>query len=153
MVEQYVLQAADAIDNARRHLAVRESDRRKEEFLATLAHELRNPLAAIQTCAHLLRPDALDEATLGEVRDVIVRQAGHMTRLVEDLLDVTRISRGTIALRKEPVDLAEVVARAVEDVRPVVEAHGASTASPRCRRSPCAWRPTRPGWSRSWPTC
>ncbi len=75
MVEQYVRQAADSIDNARRHLAVRESERRKEEFLATLAHELRNPLAAIQTSAQLLRPDALDEEMLGEVRGMIVRQA------------------------------------------------------------------------------
>ena len=109
MVEQYVGQAADSIDNARRHLAVRESERRKEEFLATLAHELRNPLAAIQTSAQLLRPDALDEEMLGEVRGMIVRQARHMARLVEDLLDATRISRGTIAVRKEPVNLAEIV--------------------------------------------
>ncbi len=127
MVEQYVLQAADALDNARRHLALRESDRRKEEFLATLAHELRNPLAAIQTAAQVLRPDALDEAMLGEVRDMIVRQTGHMARLVEDLLDATRISRGTIAMRKEPVDFAAVAARAVEDVRPLVEARCAPT--------------------------
>ena len=109
MVEQYVGQAADSIDNARRHLAVRESERRKEEFLATLAHELRNPLAAIQTSAQLLRPDALDEEMLGEVRGMIVRQARLMARLVEDLLDATRISRGTIAVRKEPVNLAEIV--------------------------------------------
>ncbi len=122
MVEQYVGQAADSIDNARRHLAVRESERRKEEFLATLAHELRNPLAAIQNCGHLLSPDALDEAMLGEVRGMIVRQARLMARLVEDLLDATRISRGTIAVRKEPVNLAEIVGRAVEDVRPLIEA-------------------------------
>ena len=67
-------------------------------------------------------PTPSTTAMLGEVRDMIVRQAGHMARLVEDLLDATRISRGTIALRKEPVDLAAVVARAVEDVRPLVEA-------------------------------
>jgi PAS domain S-box-containing protein len=121
MAEQYILQAADALDNARRHQAVRDSDRRKEEFLATLAHELRNPLGAIQTCAQLLRPDAMDAVPLEEVRDIIVRQAGHMARLVEDLLDASRISRGTIALRKESVDLAEVVARAVEHVRPQVD--------------------------------
>src|SRR5205823_3661681 len=124
LVEQYVLQAADALDHAQRHGAVRESDRRKEEFLAMLAHELRNPLAAIQTCAHLLHPEARDEAPLGEVRDVILRQSGYMARLVEDLLDVTRISRGAIALRKEWVDLADVVDRAVEDVRPLIESRG-----------------------------
>lgn len=121
LIEHYVLQAADALDNARRYQEVRDADRRKEEFLATLAHELRNPLAAIQTCAHLLRPEALDPETLGDVRDVIVRQARHMSQLVEDMLDITRISRGTMVLREEPVDLADVVSRAVERVRPIVD--------------------------------
>jgi signal transduction histidine kinase len=117
LVEQYILQAADALDNARRYQVARDSDRRKEEFLATLAHELRNPLAAIQTCAHLIQNQAVEGVSLDEVRDVIFRQAGHMTRLVEDLLDVSRVSRGALELRKESVDLADVVARAVERVR------------------------------------
>ncbi|MHB1560862.1 MAG: PAS domain-containing sensor histidine kinase [Isosphaeraceae bacterium] len=120
MVEQYVLQAADAIDNARRHVEARESERRKEEFLATLGHELRNPLAAIQTCAHLIQPDEVAAESLGEVREMIIRQSRHMARLIEDLLDLTRVSRGTLAVRKEPVELAEVVARAVGHVRPLV---------------------------------
>lgn len=121
MVEQYVLQAADAIDNARRHVEARESERHKEEFLATLGHELRNPLAAIQTCAHLIQPDQVAADSLAEVREMIIRQSRHMARLIEDLLDLTRVSRGTLAVRKEPVDLAEVVARAVGHVKPLVQ--------------------------------
>ena len=129
------------------------SDRRKEEFLAMLAHELRNPLAAIQTCGQLLRPDALDAVILGEVRDVIVRQTRYMSRLVEDLLDATRISRGTIALRKEPVDLAEVVGPR-RGGRPAVDrGPRASTGRLAAGRARAAWRPTRPGWSRSCRTC
>ncbi len=121
MVEQYVLQAADAIDNARRHVEVREADRRKEEFLATLGHELRNPLAAIQTCAHLIQPGEVAAESLAEVREMIVRQSRLMARLIEDLLDLTRVSRGTLAVRKEPVELADVVARAVGHIRPLVQ--------------------------------
>jgi PAS domain S-box-containing protein len=124
LIESYVLQAADALENARRHQAVRDADRRKDEFLATLAHELRSPLAAIQTASQLLRADALDAAMLGEVRDVIDRQARHMGRLIEDLLDITRITRGAISLRKQPVDLADVATRAVEAVRPLIDARG-----------------------------
>jgi signal transduction histidine kinase len=100
----------------------READRRKEVFLATLAHELRNPLGAIQTCAGLLRPESLNEASLAEVRDIIIRQSKHMSRLIEDLLDASRVSRGTLVLRKQRVELADVVARAVEHVRPQVDA-------------------------------
>jgi PAS domain S-box-containing protein len=122
LIEHYVLQAADALDNARRHQELRDADRRKEEFLATLAHELRNPLAAIQTCVHLLRPDALDAVTVGEVRDVIGRQARHMSELIEELVDATRVSRGRIVLKKESIDLADIVWRAVERVRPLFDA-------------------------------
>jgi PAS domain S-box-containing protein len=122
LVQHYVLQAADALDNARAHKEVHDADRRKEEFLATLAHELRNPLAAIQTSAHLLHAEVADAELLDEAREVIIRQVRHMSRLAEDLLDVTRVSRGTMRLRTEPVDLAEAVARAVEDVRPLVDA-------------------------------
>jgi PAS domain S-box-containing protein len=124
MVENYILQAADAVDNARRYEAARDSDRRKEEVIATLAHELRNPLAAIHNSMQLLDADGVDPAILGEVREVIARQARHMKRLIEDMLDMTRISRGTLSLRKEPVELADVIARAVEDVRPLVDTRG-----------------------------
>jgi len=124
LTEHYLLQAADAIANVQTHQALRESDRRKDEFLAMLAHELRNPLSAIQTCAHLLQHGALDAPSFVEVRGAIVRQSRHMSQLVEDLLDATRISRGSIPLRKERVGLAEIVARAIEDVRPLIAARG-----------------------------
>ncbi len=124
LVEQYVLQAADALENARRHQSARDSVRRKDEVMATLGHELRNPLAAILTSAQLIGADTVDSPTLGEVHDVIVRQARHMARLIDDLLDITRVSRGAMALRSEAVDLADVVARAVADVRPLIDARG-----------------------------
>ncbi len=124
MVEQYVLRAADAIDHARRHLAVSESDRRKEEFLATLAHELRSPLAAIRDWAELLQPGVNIQDTMHEAREVITRQAGIMSRLVDDLLDAARIWRGSIALRNERVDIAAMVARTAADLRPLFESRG-----------------------------
>jgi signal transduction histidine kinase len=124
LVEQYVLRASDAIDNAGRHRTVRESDRRKEELVAALAHELRSPLAAIRDWAQLLQPGPDIEVTLGEARDVIVRQAGIMSRLVDDLLDAARMCRGTLALHKEPVDVAALVARTAADLRPLFESRG-----------------------------
>ncbi len=99
-----------------------QADRRKDEFLATLAHELRNPLAPIRNAMHLLRRPALDATTREQARELMDRQVGQLTRLVDDLLDVSRISRGKIQLRKEPVDLAVVVRRAVEVTRPLIEA-------------------------------
>jgi two-component system CheB/CheR fusion protein len=96
---------------------LQEADRRKDEFLATLSHELRNPLAPIQSSLYIL-----DRAPPGSDRarrslEVIRRQAGHLSRLVDDLLDVTRIARGKIRLQRDRVDLAEVVRRTVEDYR------------------------------------
>jgi PAS domain S-box-containing protein len=124
LVEQYVLRASDAIANARCHLAVRESDRRKEEFFAALAHELRSPLAAVRDWAQLLRPGPEVAETMGEAREVIIRQAGIMSRLVDDLLDAARMCRGAIALRKEAVDVAALVARTAADLRPLIESRG-----------------------------
>ncbi|MBV8610472.1 MAG: PAS domain S-box protein, partial [Singulisphaera sp.] len=98
--------------------ALREADRRKEEFLAVLSHELRNPLASIQTALDLMRQTAMTAAELERERAVMERQVGHLTRLVDDLLDVSRISRGRIELHKEVVDLAAAVAGAIEVVRP-----------------------------------
>jgi signal transduction histidine kinase/CheY-like chemotaxis protein len=107
----------------RRHAAeLLEGDRRKDEFLAMLAHELRNPLAPIQTAAHLARLKGPLEPDLQWANDVIVRQAQHLTRLVDDLLDVSRITRGKIHLQKQRVDVAAVVARAVEACRPLLDA-------------------------------
>jgi signal transduction histidine kinase len=109
---------------ARLHRALREADRRKDDFLAQVAHELRNPMAAMLGAAHALRPGETDPAALEESRDVVVRQVRHMTRLVEDLLDASRIRRGEIEIRKEPVELAGAVARAIEAAGPLVAARG-----------------------------
>jgi PAS domain S-box-containing protein len=97
------------------------ADRRKDEFLAMLAHELRNPLAPILTALHLLRQDSANPATVDWARRVLERQVPHLARLVDDLLDVSRITRGKIDLRKEKVELAAVVGSAVEAARPLIE--------------------------------
>lgn len=97
-----------------------ENDRRKDEFLAMLAHELRNPLASISHAAQLF--GSLEtEADLLWAKDVVQRQVKHLARLIDDLLDVSRISRGKISLRKEPLDLSPIVSSAVEVVRPLME--------------------------------
>jgi two-component system, sensor histidine kinase len=100
---------------------LREIDRRKNEFLAMLAHELRNPLAPIRNALHMLRLLAPGDTELAWPREVIERQVQHLSRLVDDLLDVSRITRGTLELRREPIDLADVVARAVETSRPWID--------------------------------
>jgi PAS domain S-box-containing protein len=101
-----------------------EADRRKDEFLAMLAHELRNPLAPIRNALHLLKFAGGDGVQLQQVRDLMERQVQHLVRLVDDLLDVSRIMRGKIELRKESLELATVVSRAVETVQPVIDAQG-----------------------------
>lgn len=102
--------------------ALREADRRKDEFLATLAHELRNPLAPIRSAAQVLNSPRLDAAQSSWARQVIQRQVEHMARLLDDLLDVARITRGKLQIRKELVDLASIVDTAVEAARPLVDA-------------------------------
>lgn len=99
--------------------ALKEGDRRKDEFLATLAHELRNPLAPIRNGLHILRL-AGDSPT--DVQELLERQVSHLVRLVDDLMEVSRITRGKIDLRKEQVDLAAVVQGAVETSMPLIEA-------------------------------
>lgn len=98
-----------------------ESNQRKDQFLAMLAHELRNPLAPIRNASQVVRLLAQDNPHLRWAGDVIGRQVQHLRRLVDDLLDVSRFSSGKITLRKEPTDVAAVVARAVETARPVIE--------------------------------
>ncbi len=102
--------------------ALREADRRKDEFLATLAHELRNPLAPIRSAAQALNSPQLAQAQAAWARQVIHRQVEHMSRLLDDLLDVARITRGKLQIRKERVDLATVVDTAVEAARPLIDA-------------------------------
>ncbi len=104
--------------------ALRDADRRKDEFLATLAHELRNPLAPIRNALQILGMPAADRAAQQRARAIIDRQIHQMVRLVDDLLDVSRITRGKIELRLERVELSAVVGMAVETSRPLLEASG-----------------------------
>ncbi|MFO0604834.1 MAG: PAS domain-containing protein [Polyangiales bacterium] len=112
----------DVTDSHAAAASLREADRRKDEFLALLAHELRNPLAPIRTGLQVLRLSAPDEAAAARARAMMERQVEHMVRLVDDLLDISRISRGKLELRQEPVDVREVVEQAVEASRPAVDA-------------------------------
>jgi signal transduction histidine kinase/DNA-binding response OmpR family regulator len=113
--------AASALDNARLYREIQRADRQKIEFLSMLAHELRNPLAPIRNAVTVLRA-AADPAAVNWANGVIDRQVRHLVRLVDDLLDVSRITRGKIRLRREPVDVAAIVAQAVEASRPVIDA-------------------------------
>ena len=102
--------------------ALLEADRRKDEFLATLAHELRNPLAPIRNAVRILDSDAADERQRKWGREVIARQVQRMSLLLDDLLDVSRITRGQLELKKDYVDLKSVVNVAVETARPLFDA-------------------------------
>jgi two-component system CheB/CheR fusion protein len=115
--------------------SLREADRRKDEFLATLAHELRNPLAPIRNAVEVLRRIAGGDPKLQWCRDVIDRQVRQMGRLVDDLLDVSRITLGKIELRRERITLADVVRAAVETVQPAIDA-GAHVLSVRLPGEP-----------------
>jgi signal transduction histidine kinase/PAS domain-containing protein len=107
-----------------REQALREADRRKDEFLGMLSHELRNPLAPIRNSVYILRHAAPGGEPAERARAVIERQSEHLTRLVDDLLDVTRIARGKIELRRERLDLRRVVASTAEDFRAFIEGRG-----------------------------
>ncbi len=114
----------EVAERARAESALKEADRHKDEFLAMLAHELRNPLAPILNAVQLMARKPLDDPQLMHSREVIQRQVGHLTRLVDDLLDVSRITRGKINLARETVELASLVARAIETVHPFIEERG-----------------------------
>lgn len=104
--------------------SLREADRRKDEFLAVLAHELRNPLAPIRVGVEVLRQRAGDPHAVDDVRGVIERQVAHLVRLVDDLLDVSRITRGQWPLRRQVADLGDVLRTAIESTRPSIDAAG-----------------------------
>ncbi|TWI52420.1 PAS domain S-box-containing protein [Pseudomonas duriflava] len=99
-----------------------EANRRKTEFLATLAHELRNPLAPILSGLEVMKLASDDRATLGRVREMMERQAAHMTHLIDDLLDVARITKGKLLLRKERVTLQSIISTAIDTSLPLIEA-------------------------------
>jgi PAS domain S-box-containing protein len=101
---------------------LREADRRKDEFLATLAHELRNPLAPIRNGLQILRLTGRDPVASAQVQEMLERQVNHLVRLVDDLMEVARVTRGRIELRREPVDLGAMLRSAVETSRPLIEA-------------------------------
>ncbi len=105
-------------------LQLLEADRRKNEFLATLAHELRNPLAPIRNAVQILLLSGLEGPKLQWATDVIDRQVGQMTRLVDDLLEVSRITTGKLEVRKETLELADVIREAVETSQPLIEQDG-----------------------------
>jgi PAS domain S-box-containing protein len=122
-VRGFVVHVLDISERKRNADALKEIDQRKDEFLAMLAHELRNPLAPISNAIHIMKLPSPDEAQLAWCRDVISRQVEHMVRLVDDLLDVSRISRGKIELKKEPLEVSAIVQRAVETSQPLIDAH------------------------------
>ena len=121
LMEDLAGRAAISLDNARLYRELQENDRRKTEFLALLGHELRNPLAPIRSTVEFLHRIRLDRPELEQARDRIERQVRLLTRLVDDLLDVSRITSGKIRLRREPLDFNAVAAQAVEIARPLIE--------------------------------
>lgn len=117
-------QAALQAEERARRTAAEEADRRKDEFLGMLAHELRNPLGPIRNAVHLMWMMDLPEPKLVQLRDIIDRQVSHMARLIDDLLDSTRLARGQILLRRETCNLGDVVRHTVEDYRSIYEESG-----------------------------
>jgi len=116
--------ARDITERKRAEDALREADRRKDEFLATLAHELRNPLAPIRNSLHILEMAGQTEPGIEYVREMMDRQVNHMVRLVDDLMEVSRITRGKIELRRERVDLMDVIRTAIDTSRPIIDRGG-----------------------------
>jgi len=150
-LQELVSRAAIALDNARLYSSLQreivrsrqaeeelqDANRRKDEFLAMLSHELRNPLAPIRNAVEVIRRVAPPgDAKLTMAREVVDRQVSLLARLVEELLDVSRISQGKIALKKEPVDLARIIAHAVETARPLIDAR-AQNLSVSVPAAPC----------------
>ncbi|AYQ30578.1 response regulator [Polaromonas sp. SP1] len=114
--------ASIAMENARLYSLVQDADRRKNEFLAMLAHELRNPLAPIRNAVHIIHAAPVVEPTVAWARDVIAHQVDHMSRMVDDLLDVSRIVRGKVTVHTEPLLLSTLCERAVEASSPLLAA-------------------------------
>jgi signal transduction histidine kinase len=122
----------DITDRIKAEQELKEADRRKDEFLAMLAHELRNPLAPIAAAADLLELVHLDGDRVKQTSAIVSRQVKHMAGLVDDLLDVSRVTRGLVSLVKERLDVKRILADAVEQVRPFIEAanHGLTVHTP-----------------------
>ena len=114
--------AIDITERKRAEEALQLADQRKDEFLAMLAHELRNPLAPISSAADMLRLAYAGEPRVKQISEIIARQVAHMRHLVNDLLDVSRVTRGLVTVAKQPLDLRRVVTEAAEQARPLVDA-------------------------------
>ena len=130
-LDLYAREAADFIDRKRAEDALRSSEarlgdenRHKDEYLAMLGHELRNPLAAIRGAAEVLRGSDLSDPTLDRARDVLVRQSGHMSRIIDGLLEVSRIIRGKVTLEPERLDVRDIVERVLKDRAGEIAARG-----------------------------
>ncbi|MGR8933967.1 MAG: hybrid sensor histidine kinase/response regulator [Gammaproteobacteria bacterium] len=119
-IEKWLGSDTDIDQLVRNEQALQAADRRKDEFLAMLSHELRNPLASIRNAVQLLRLQQPDVARIAWVRDILERNVTHMLRLVDDLLDTARITSGTIKLHKQCLELAVIVERAIETVQPLI---------------------------------
>ncbi len=142
LLEDLTGRAAIALDNAQLYQQLHDADRHKNEFLAMLGHELRNPLTPIRNAAELLRRVGPDPERLNWAQGIIERQVKHLARLVDDLLDVARITRGKIELHREPLEVSTAIRTAVEISKPLLESRGHSfTAS----------APARPLWIRADP--
>jgi signal transduction histidine kinase len=123
MVAELATRAATAVDNALLFRKIQDEDQRKNEFLAMLAHELRNPLAPISNAVHIMRVSGDEPEKIAWARDIIARQLKQLVRLVDDLLDVSRITRGKIELKIGVVNVQQVVAAAIETSKPNVDGH------------------------------
>jgi signal transduction histidine kinase/CheY-like chemotaxis protein len=121
-VEGIFVEGSDVTVRKRVEDELRATNRQKDQFLAMLAHELRNPLAPITTAAQLLQRGNMDPERMRHASDIIARQAEHMTSLVNDLLDVSRVTRGLATIEKEELDVADIVHGAIEQVRPLLDA-------------------------------
>ena len=117
---QLLVVSRDVTDHKRMEVALRDADRRKDEFLAMLAHELRNPISAITSAAELGMHPQISEQDLRWSQDIIQRQVKHLSRLVDDLLDISRIIHGKIELRHELLDAEAIIEQAIESVRPLI---------------------------------
>jgi PAS domain S-box-containing protein len=122
LLDLYARHAADLIERLRFEQALQETDRLKDEFLATASHELRTPLTAIVGWTRMVRTGKLDEATAARALETIERNANAQTKLIEDLLDISRIITGKLLLDTQPVEVTPIVSNAVNTVRPAAEA-------------------------------
>lgn len=114
--------SVDVTERKRAEEALRLADRRKDQFVAMLAHELRNPLAPIVSAAHILKARASGDAGARKAAEIVARQAAHMASLIDDVLDVSRVNTGLIVIDRRPLDLREALAEAAEQVRPAMQA-------------------------------